>query len=98
MVANLYVEDLEERALNTTILWPKMWIRYVDDTFVIWPHGSTELEKFLQHLNRQNTSIQFMIEGEKEKIPFLDILVSREGDKLLVSSPDPTLSRQEMVW
>lgn len=86
VVANLFMEHLEERALNTTALRPKMWIRYVDDTFVIWPHGNAELKEFHRHLNHQNTSIQFTIEEEKEeKIPFLDVLVRRERNKLQTS-------------
>ena len=83
VVANLFMEHLEE---NTTALRPKMWIRYVDDTFVIWPHGNAELKEFHRHLNHQNTSIQFTIEEEKEeKIPFLDVLVRRQGNKLQTS-------------
>ena len=83
VVANLFMEHLEERSLNTTALRPKMWIRYVDDTFVIWPHGNAELKEFHRHLNHQNTSIQFTI--EEEKIPFLDVLVRRQGNKLQTS-------------
>ena len=47
-VANIFMESLEERALNTTTLKPSMWIKYVDDT---WPHGDAELVRFHQHLN-----------------------------------------------
>ena len=57
VVASLSMEYLEERVLNTTILQPKMWIRYVDDTFIIWPHGSTELEEFHQHLLTEKTPL-----------------------------------------
>ena len=81
VVANLFIEDLEERALNTTAFQPKLWIRYIDDTFVICSHGNAKLKLFHQYLNHQNTSIQFTIEEEKEKIPFLDVLVKREGNK-----------------
>ena len=56
------MESLEEKALNTITIKPSTWIRYVDDTFVIWPHGSTALERFHRHLNKQNPSIQFTTE------------------------------------
>ena len=46
VIANLFMEYIEERALNTTIT--KLWIGYVDNTFVIWLHGST-IALFLGH-------------------------------------------------
>ncbi|XP_071442216.1 uncharacterized protein [Hetaerina americana] len=57
---------------------PKLWLRYVEDTFVIWPHGPEELQRFLEHLDSQHPAIQFTMETEKDnEIPFLDIMVKR---------------------
>ena len=84
VIANIFMESLEERALNTALLKPNMWLRYVDDTFVTWAHGDAALESFHQHLNQQNPSIQFTIEEEKDnQLPFLDVLVSRVEDNQL---------------
>ena len=79
VVANLYMEAFEERALSSSTLTPKLWLRYIDDTFVVWPHGLSSLEEFHSHLNKQHPSIQFTREEESKcKIPFLDTMVERK--------------------
>ena len=73
IVANLYLEHLEEEAIRSAPLQPKLWRHYMDDTFIIWPHGQDKLHHFHQHLKSQYLSIQFTMEEEKDhKIAFLD--------------------------
>ena len=81
IMANIYMEDLEQRALQTSPFSPRFWKRYVDDNFaVIW---SRHLMNFLGHLNSQKQGvIRFTHEVEEDQsLPFLDILVlqSMEG-------------------
>ena len=48
----------------------RLWTRYVDDTFIIWPHGPPQLQRFHEHLNQQCPNIQFTMETEDDgKIP-----------------------------
>ena len=49
IVANLYMEYLEQKALSTDPHPPKFWGRYVDDTFVI--HKEVNKQGFLQQIN-----------------------------------------------
>ena len=86
IVANIFMEDLEMRALEMSPHKPRMWLRYVDDVFAIWPHGDCLLEIFHQHLNGQNSSIQFTMERKLEgKIAFLDVQIERQGTTTLTS-------------
>ena len=86
VIANMYMEHLEETALRTAPLQPTLWIRYVDDTFVIWPHGHNELRRFHEHINQQHPNIQFTIEeGKDGKLAFLDVQVTRSSDGLSTS-------------
>jgi len=39
VIANFYMEDFEMKAIKQAKYKPARWYRYVDDTFVIWPHG-----------------------------------------------------------
>jgi hypothetical protein len=81
VVANIFMEHFETLALNSFHLKPKCWFRFVDDTFVIWPHGHPALNSFFNHLNRISPHIQFMMETQKDNsIPFLDVLISHLPD------------------
>ena len=62
IVANIYQERFEKIALQSTHLQPKHWSQYVDDTYVVWPHGKATLLPFLDHLNGIYDSIQFTME------------------------------------
>ena len=78
-VANLVMEDIEERALATCSLHPPFWKRYVDDTLTALPRG--QIEQFHQHINSIEPSIQFTIEEESNgSIPFLDTRVIRHDN------------------
>ena len=40
IITSLYIEHSESVALKSSLLQPKLWMRYVNDTFVIiWQHG-----------------------------------------------------------
>ena len=56
MVANLYMEFFEEMALTR----PRLWKRYIDDTFCILRKGS--IEELLCHFNRIRPTIKFTVE------------------------------------
>jgi hypothetical protein len=64
--------------IEQAVLKPVCWFRYVDDTFVIWPHGQETLTEFLNHRNRLHNKIHFTMEIEESHIPFLDIDIYRK--------------------
>ena len=63
---------------------PKVWLRYVDDTFVVLE--SEESGQFLQHLNSLDPNIKFTQENLTISLPFLDCLVSLKEDGSLSTS------------
>lgn len=88
ILANLFMEDFETKALALSPLKPNLWRRYVDDTFNIWPHGEEALDSFLQHLNSLHPSIQFTMEkqDEHQSLAFLDILLTKTESGTLAHS------------
>ena len=49
IVANLFMEDFETKAINAPEYPPRIWKRYVDDTWVVI--DSTKKERFPEHIN-----------------------------------------------
>ena len=75
------MESFEKVAIDSFPLKSKRWKCYVDDTYVVWPHGKEELDRFLGHLNNQNNNIRFTMEIENNmSLPFLDVLISKNDD------------------
>ena len=76
VIANMVMEDVEQRALATSPVKPFFWKRYVDD--VISAVSGYKAECLLSPLNSIEPSIQFTLEREKDRhLPFLDLNVSR---------------------
>jgi hypothetical protein len=40
---NFFMEYFEKKAIEEVTHKPVCWFRYVDDTFIIWPHGQEKL-------------------------------------------------------
>ena len=81
VVAEIVMQNIEERALATYKRKQPLWLRYVDETFTAV--HKDEIDDFYEHLNGQNADIQFTKEIEENgKIPFLDCLVTRDNNEL----------------
>ena len=73
VVANLVMEVLEVRVLETFIDPPRIYKRYVDDTICVIRREYIDM--FHQHLNSQDNHIKFTVERYSSAgIPFLDTL------------------------
>jgi hypothetical protein len=50
-LSDIYLEELEKKALKSSVKKPVMYKRYVDDVFIIWPQNEAPVESFLEHMN-----------------------------------------------
>ena len=57
VVAEIVMQNIEERALRTYRQTILLWLRYVDDTFTAV--HKYEIDEFHDHLNELNADIQF---------------------------------------
>ena len=100
IIANIYMEHFETRALETAPHPPTLWKRYVDDTFVILE--TTYKDEFFQHINGIEQKIQFTAENTRAdgSLPFLDTLVTVQEDGSLSTSiyRKPMHTNQYLQW
>jgi uncharacterized protein (UPF0305 family) len=59
------------------------WKRYLDDCFLIWTNNDDSVKKFHSILNNLDPSIQFTMNMDHYRIPFLDIEIIKEGVNLV---------------
>ena len=86
-LANIFLCHWEEIWLEKCPLQfrPLFYRRYVDDTFLLFSSQS-HVKKFLRYLNSRHANMNFTHECEiDDKLPFLDVLVSREAGQLVTS-------------
>ena len=73
--ANLFMNRLEERLLDSWHTKPQVWMRYINDIFFIWIHGEDCLQEFISHLNGSHCTIKFTSEYSKIALNFLDVTI-----------------------
>ena len=82
-LANVFMNWFEEKFVYTYKFQPYIWLRFLDDVFCIWPHGTESLHDFHCFLNSCHKSIKSTMENSTESISFLDTLVYTKDRTLL---------------
>ena len=73
--ANLFMATFEDKYVYTYPQKPTLWKRFIDDIFLIWPHGRESLLRFIEHLNRVHPTIKFTSDISDKEIAFLDLTI-----------------------
>ena len=90
--ANIFMGDLEERLLLSSLKQPLSWFRFIDDVDMKWIHSDKELDEFFEHANSIHPSIKFTHEVSKTKMSFLDTTTTVKEYNMttdLYSKPTP---------
>ena len=87
-LANMFLADIESRLpLNkhdSPPNYPKLYLRYVDDTFCLFECKS-HYEHFLDILNSLHPNLNFTVEVASNSMPFLDVCIRIENDMFQTS-------------
>uniref|UniRef100_K7EXL6 Reverse transcriptase domain-containing protein n=1 Tax=Pelodiscus sinensis TaxID=13735 RepID=K7EXL6_PELSI len=87
--ANVFMADLEQHFLSSHPLLSLLYLRYIDDIFMIWTHGQETLETFHRDFNNLHPTINLSLNHSTQEIHFLDTTVQITNGKL-----DTTLYRK----
>ena len=80
--ANIFMSDFEEEHVYP-LQGIKLWLRFIDDIFMIFRGSEKDLDSFKVHLNTVHPTIKFTFETSKSMVNFLDVYVCRHGTKLI---------------
>jgi hypothetical protein len=79
----IFVEHLEEMALDIAEHKPANCSRYIEVSFMVWLHWPARLQQFLHHFNSLRPTMKCTAHVEANgTLPVLDILVMKKGPNL----------------
>ncbi|CAH8606449.1 unnamed protein product [Schistosoma rodhaini] len=86
ILADCFMAKLENNQLSSMINRFQLYVRYIDDTFVVCD-DNIDLDDILHSFNSCHPSIDFTLEREKDQsIPFLDVHLLRRSNGSLKRS------------
>ncbi len=79
----LYSKIREEKGMILADKIVKQWKRFLDDCFITWDPADGSMDYLTETLNGLHPDIQFTVSGDSHQIPFLDVMVIKEGGKII---------------
>ena len=83
--ANIFMKYVETQLIDTSPKKPKIWLRFIDDIFMIWGHGRHALEDFKHLANNILPTIKFSFNSNEQEILFLDTIIYRGNNYILTT-------------
>ena len=85
--ANLFMADFEEKFIYPRINGKcPLYLRYIDDIFLLWRGSLQELKDFIKEINTIHHTIKFEVEFSTTEVHFLDTTVTITPEKQLKTS------------
>ena len=85
--ANLFMGSFEERYLKPKLLGKSnLYLRYIDDIFLLWNGTKEELECFKEEVNNIHPTIKFDVKYSDKEIDFLDTTVKINSQSQIVTT------------
>ena len=84
--ASLFMGKLEQDFLKSRSLAPSIWLRFLDDIFMVWDHSIESLHSFIDALNSFHPSIKCTYYISTKTVNFLDVTVSKSENLEFVTN------------
>ena len=78
--SNLFLSMFERNMLDQYHIKPSIWLRYVDDIFIIWNDSEDKHKDFLAYIHTVNPAIQFPLAHSFKSVNFLGAWVNLTND------------------
>jgi hypothetical protein len=104
LISDIFMEDNEGKMnfeLSDGTVVKADWLRFRDDTWLIWEHSDELFGEFIEKLNGLHPKIQWEpVFEENGQLPFLDVLVVRNKDGSFTTTVyrKPTHSDRYLHW
>ena len=76
--ADIFMAKLEKEALEKCPLKPSLYLRYLDDIFIIWPHSRDDFTHFLNVFNSHLPPIKFKASIQENSVDYLDTTIFKD--------------------
>jgi len=83
--AVIFLASLEDKFLNDCLFKPSLYVRYIDDIFIIWPHGHNKLVEFHNSLNLIHPDIKLDLQYSDDQVSYLDTTVKIINNNIVTS-------------
>ena len=89
LFSTIFMRHFEEKFIYPFIQnLHSLYLRYIDDIFMIWTGTKLQFEQFMMHLNQQHPSIKFTYKISNEAVEFLDTTVNIDKNNQLQTKLD----------
>ena len=95
---NIFMDHFEKKLIYPFINgFPLIYLRFIDDIFLIWIGNKKDLMKFLNELNTKHESIKFKYQISHTRITNLDTDVYIKNNKLYIKIYTKGTNRQTFL-
>ena len=84
--SSLFMGKFEKDFLDSYDVQPLLWLRILDDIFMIWDDSEENLLRFLDKLNTFLETIRFTYNYSKTNAVFLDVKIEKSDEGILCTS------------
>ena len=81
-LANIYLLEFDERAMNGFPIKPLLFFRFLDDIFFIWPGSTESLKEYNNFLNTLIPDITVTLDCNETEVNFLDTTIFKANNTL----------------